>query len=315
MGSLILRRFAAVVPVMLLVSFAVFMLVSLIPGDAAVRLAGGDNATPERIAEIREQFGFDDPFLVQYWDWLSGALVLDFGTSLVDNRPVIETIGQRFPITLTIAFAALGFGVVVGGLAGIVSGKRPGSVRDRIASLGAGLGLAVPSFWLAMLLIAVFSVELGWFPPGGIPRFGDDPVGWAQSLVLPAVSLGALAAATTARQLRASLVDVMGSAYVRTAWGKGGGAGRAVGKHALKNAAMPAVTILGLQMGTLIGGSVLVEQIFSVPGLGSRLLQAVLDFDLPVIQGVVVFFALIQVLLMLLVDIAYSLLNPKVRVS
>ena len=135
MGPLILRRFAAIVPVVLLVSFAVFMLVSLIPGDAAVRLAGGDNATPERIAEIREQFGFDDPFLVQYWDWLSSAVVLDFGTSLIDNRPVIETIGQRFPITLTIAFAALGFGVVVGGLAGIVSGTRPGSVRDRIASL------------------------------------------------------------------------------------------------------------------------------------------------------------------------------------
>lgn len=315
MGTLILKRLAAVIPVLLLVSFAVFMLVTLVPGDAAITLAGGDNATAERIAEVRDELGLDQPLVVQYWEWLRHAVVLDFGNSLVNDRPVMGTIRDRFPVTLTIAFGAMGFGVIIGGLVGFISGKRPGSMRDRMATVGASLGLAMPSFWLAMLLIAVFSLQLDWFPPGGLTPFSEDPAGWAWSLVLPAVSLGLLAAAVTARQLRASLIDVMGSHYVRTAWGKGGGVGRVVGKHALKNAAMPTVTILGLQLGTLIGGSVLIEQIFSIPGLGSRLLQAVLDSDLTMIQGIVIFFAFIQVLLMLLVDVAYSLLNPKVRAS
>lgn len=315
MLALILRRVAALVPVMLLVSFVVFMLSTLIPGDAATVLAGGENATPERIAEVRAELGLDQPLLVQYWDWLSHALVLDFGDSLVDQRPVIGTIQDRFPVTLTLAFAAIAFGVILGGLAGFVAGKRPGSTRDRFATVGSSIGMAVPNFWLGMLLISAFSLQLGWLPPGGLPLFTEDPAGWAQSLVLPAIALGMLPAAIIMRQLRASLVDVMGSHYVRTAWGKGGGVARVVGKHALKNAAMPTVTVLGLTMGSLIGGSVLVEQIFSIPGLGTRLLQAVLDSDLPMIQGIVVFFALIQVVLMLLVDIVYSFLNPKVRTS
>lgn len=315
MGTLILRRLVAVVPVMLLVSFAVFMLVALIPGDAATTLAGGANATEERIAEIREEYGFNDPLPVQYWEWLRGALVLDFGNSLIDGRPVMESIGARFPITMTIACVALALGVLVGSAAGIVSGMRPGSLSDGLAVLGASLGMAVPGFWLAMVLIALFSIELGWFPPGGFTPLTEDPVEWLRSIVLPAVSLGALAAATQARQLRASLIDVMNSAYVRTAWGKGGAPGRVVGKHALKNAAMPAVTVLGLQLGSLIGGAVIIEQIFSVPGLGTYLLDSVLALDLPVIQGIVVFFALIQVILMLLLDISYGLLNPKVRAS
>ncbi|QIX53711.1 ABC transporter permease [Rhodococcus sp. DMU1] len=315
MLALILRRIAALIPVMLLVSFVVFMLSTLIPGDAATVLAGGENATPERIAEVRAELGLDQPLLVQYWDWLRHALVLDFGDSLVDQRPVIGTIQDRFPVTLTLAFAAIAFGVIVGGLAGFVAGKRPGSTRDRVATVGSSIGMAVPNFWLGMLLISAFSLQLGWLPPGGLPLFAEDPAGWSQSLVLPAIALGMLPAAIIMRQLRASLVDVMGSHYVRTAWGKGGGVTRVVGKHALKNAAMPTVTVLGLTMGSLIGGSVLVEQIFSIPGLGTRLLQAVLDSDLPMIQGIVVFFALIQVVLMLLVDIAYSFLNPKVRTS
>lgn len=315
MLALILRRLGAVIPVMLLVSFAVFMLSTLVPGDVAVTVAGGENATPERIDAVREELGLDQPLMVQYWDWLRHAVMLDFGDSLVDRRPVMETIQTRFPTTLSIAVGAIAFGVIVGGLAGFVSGKRPGSARDRLATVGSSVGMAIPSFWLAMILIAVFSLQLGWYPPGGLPLFSEDPVGWARSLVLPSVSLGLLAAAITARQLRASLIDVMGSHYVRTAWGKGGGVTRVVGKHALKNAAMPTVTVLGLLMGSLIGGSVLVEQIFSIPGLGSRLLQAVIDSDLPMIQGIVLFFALIQVLLMLLIDIAYSFLNPKVRAS
>lgn len=315
MATLILRRLLAIIPVMLVVSFLVFMLSTLIPGDAAVVLAGGDNATPQRIAEVRAELGLDDPLIVQYWEWLRHAIVLDFGDSLVDRRPVIGTIQERFPVTLTLAVAAMIFAVIVGGLAGFVAGKRPGSARDRIATVGSSIGMAVPNFWLGMLLISAFALTLGWFPPGGLPPFREDPAGWASSLVLPAIALSLLPAAIVMRQLRASLVDVMSSHYVRTAWGKGAGVTRVVGKHAFKNAAMPTVTVLGLTLGSLIGGSVLVEQIFSIPGLGTRLLQAVLDSDLPMIQGIVILFALIQVLLMLLVDIVYSFLNPKVHAS
>ena len=315
MVGLILRRLLAIFPVMLLVSFVVFMLSSLIPGDLAYVLAGGDNATPDRIAQVRAELGLDQPLLVQYWDWLRHAVVLDFGDSLVDRRPVMATIRDRFPVTLTLAVAAIVFAVIVGGLTGFIAGKRPGSARDRVATVGSSVGMAVPNFWLGMLLISGFSLTLGWFPPGGLPVFAEDPVGWVSSLVLPSIALGLLPAAIVMRQLRASLVDVMGSHYVRTAWGKGAGVTRVVGKHAFKNAAMPTVTVLGLTLGSLIGGSVLVEQIFSIPGLGTRLLQAVLDSDLPMIQGIVILFALIQVLLMLVVDIVYSFLNPKVRAS
>lgn len=314
MLSLIGRRLVALVPVMLVVSFVVFMLSALIPGDVASVVAG-EGAPPERVAQVRAELGLDQPLLIQYWDWLQHAAALDFGNSVIDGRSVIETLGERLPLTLTLAIGAMIFGTIVGGIAGFVSGMRPGSARDRLATVGSSVGMAMPNFWLGMLLISLFSVQLGWLPPGGLPAFSDDPGGWARGLVLPVIALGLLPAAIIMRQLRASLVDVMGSLYVRTAWGKGAGVARVVGKHALKNAAMPTVTVLGLLLSSLIGGSVLIEQIFSIPGLGTRLLQAVFDSDLPMIQGIVVFFAFIQVVLMLLVDIAYSFLNPKVRAS
>lgn len=309
------RRLAAVVPVLLFATFGVFLLIELVPGDPSVALAGGENATEAKIAEVRDELRLDDPLVVRYIEWLGDAAQFDLGDSLVDGRPVTGKILDRLPITLSIAVAALLIGIVLGAASGIFAGMRPGRLLDRLTVVGASIGLAVPSFLLAMILISVFAIELGWFPALGFTRITDSPTGWLKSVMLPAISLGMLSAATLSRQLRASLIDVMSSHYVRTAWAKGCAPYRAVGKHALKNAAMPVVTVLGLQVGVLIGGSVIIEQIFSIPGLGTLLLQAVLARDLPVIQGVVIFFAILQVALMFLVDIAYGLLNPKVRVA
>lgn len=316
MIGLIVRRLVSLIPILLVVSFAVFMLSAMVPGDAATTIAGGVDATPERVAEIRDELGLDDPLLVQYGRWLGGALQLDFGTSLYgDQTTVSEDIRTRLPVTMGVALAAILIAVVIGVLVGVFAGLRPGAVADRLGVAGTSVALAIPNFFLAMVLITVFAVQRQWFPPLGYTPFADDPLQWLKSITLPAISLGLVASATIARQVRAALVDVLGSSYVRTAWANGLSPGRVIGKHALKNAAMPAVTALGLQLSALLGGAVIIEQVFSIPGVGTYLVRALTGQDLPVIQGVVVAFVLIHVVLNLVIDIVYGLLNPKVRVS
>lgn len=315
MARLIARRLSSLVPVLFLVSLVVYGLMALVPGDAAVQLAGGVDATEERIAEVRTELGLDDPFLVQYGRWLKGAVTFDFGESLVNGQSVSGDILNRLPVTASIAFGAMVVGLLVGVPAGIVAGMKAGTRLDRGLIFGTTLGIAVPNFWLAMVLILVFAVNLGWFPAIGFTRLTESPWDWLRSLVLPSLALGTFVAASVARQLRGELADVMQRSYVRTAWAKGGSARLVVGKHALKNAAIPAVTVVGLQMGGLIGGTVILEQIFSIPGLGTYLLQAITSSDMPVIMGVTTMFVLVYMVMSLLVDVAYGLLNPKVRVS
>lgn len=315
MATLIGRRLLTLIPILLLVSLGIYGLMALIPGDAAMQLAGGTGATEERIERVRGELGLNDPFLVQYGRWLGSAVQGDFGNSLVSRNSVSSEIASRLPVTLSLAFGAMVFGLLVGVPAGILSGMRSGTKLDRGVMFGSTMGVAIPNFWLAMLLIVVFAVNMGWFPAVGFTRLTDSPLGWLHSLVLPSIALGAYVAASMARQLRAELSDVMQRSYVRTAWAKGGSSRVVIGKHALKNASIPAVTVLGLQLGTLIGGAVIVEQIFSIPGLGSYLLRAVLSFDMPVIMGVVTMFVVVYVLMSLVVDISYGFLNPKVRVS
>ncbi|HMG44721.1 MAG TPA: ABC transporter permease [Acidimicrobiales bacterium] len=315
MARLIARRLSSLVPVLFLVSLVVYGLMALVPGDAAVQLAGGVDATEERIAEVRTELGLDDPFLVQYGRWLKGAVTFDFGESLVNGQSVSGDILNRLPVTASIAFGAMVVGLLVGVPAGIVAGMKAGTRLDRGLIFGTTLGIAVPNFWLAMMLILVFAVNLGWFPAIGFTRLTESPWDWLRSLVLPSLALGTFVAASVARQLRGELADVMQRSYVRTAWAKGGSARLVVGKHALKNAAIPAVTVIGLQMGGLIGGTVILEQIFSIPGLGTYLLQAITSSDMPVIMGVTTMFVLVYMVMSLLVDVAYGLLNPKVRVS
>ena len=316
MGALIARRLLALVPILLLVSFATFMLVALIPGDAAVTIAGGNNATPQHIAEVRHKLHLDDPIVEQYGRWLGSAAQLDFGESLFNERESVgDELAARLPVTLSLVLAAMAVGLLIGIPVGIISGLRPRGVADQAGRVGASLGLAIPSFWLGVELVVVFAIDRDWFPASGYVPFGDDPSEWLHHLVLPAVALGVWSAASLARQLRSELIDVLDAGYVRTAWAKGGRARLVVGKHALKNAAIPAVTVIGLQVGFLLGGSLVIEQIFAIPGLGSYLLRGVTTFDVPIIQGVVMVFVLVQVALSLLVDISYGLLNPKVRVQ
>jgi peptide/nickel transport system permease protein len=314
-GALIGRRLLALIPILLLVSFATFMLVALFPGDAAVTIAGGQNATAARVVEVRHELHLDDPMLEQYGRWLGGAVHLDLGRSLFSHTPVINEIEDRLPVTLSIVAAAMAVGLLLGIPLGLASGLRPNGAIDHSSRTAASIGLAVPSFWLAVELIAVLAVARRWFPPSGFVRIEDDPSGWLDHVTLPAVALGVASAASVARQLRAELIDVLDANYVRTAWAKGGRARLVVAKHALKNAAIPAVTVIGLQVGFLLGGTVVFEQIFGIPGLGTYFTQAATNQDVPVIQGVVLVFVVAQVVISLLVDITYGLLNPKVRVQ
>ena len=315
MGAMILRRVVSLVPVMLLVSFLVFGLGVLIPGDAAATLAGGENATLERIEEIREELGFDDPFLVQYWHWLSDAVRGDLGTSLLSHQSVTSEIRHLFPVTLSVVVAAMAIGLGIGIPTGLLAGMRPGSRLDRALMFGTTLGIAVPNFWLAIVLISIFAVELQWLPAIGFTRVTDDPVQWVKAVILPGFALGVLISASVARQLRAELADVMQSNYIRTMWAKGGTTRVVVARHGFKNAAIPMITVVGLQIGGLLGGTVIVEQIFSIPGLGTYILRAINGQDLPVIQGVAMFFVIINVSMSLIVDISYGLVNPRVRIS
>lgn len=315
MLGLVIRRLIAVVPMLLIVSFLIFGLVAVIPGDAAVTLAGGADAQPEAIERIRTELNLDDPFLVQYGRWLADAAQLDFGTSLYSGDAITDDLRERLPVTMGLAALVLGLALVVALLVGVTGGLRPGSLLDRALLLGSSASIAMPAFWVAMILVVIFAVNLRWVPPFGFVEFGESPLEWFKRMILPAAALALAPAAVVARQLRGGLADTMQSAFIRTAWAKGGSTRQVVVGHALKNSAAPAVTVLGLQISVILGGAVLVEQIFSIPGMGTYLLSAVSTQDLPAVQGVAMLFVLITVAVNLVVDIVYGMLNPKVRVS
>lgn len=315
MIGLVVRRLLSLVPILLVVSFVIFGLVALIPGDAAVTLAGGIDAQPERIEEIRAELDLDDPVVVQYANWLGDAVSLDFGTSLYSQRPVTDELAERLPVTLGLVALVMVIALIGAAIIGIVGGLRPGSVVDRGLLLGSSASIAMPSFWVGLLLIVAFAVKLKWLPPFGYTPFGESPWEWFKGMILPAIALALSSAAVIGRQLRAGLADTMRAPFVRTAWAKGGSTRQVVVGHAVKNSVLPAVTVLGLQLGALLGSTVIIERIFTIPGLGTYLLNAVNSQDLPAVQGVAVLFVLIQVTVSLLVDISYGYLNPKVRAT
>jgi peptide/nickel transport system permease protein len=311
---LFLRRLLFVVPILFLVSILVFSFVLLIPGDPAVTLAG-DNPTPEQISQIRDKLGLNDPILTQYGHWVGHIVRGDLGDSLFTGRPVWKSIKERLPVTISLAGLSLLFALIIAVPAGIIAAVNRGRWIDSLTTVGASLGLAMPSFWLGLILVLVFGLRLGWLPATGFISISDSPWEWFKHLVLPAVTLGAAAAAETTRQLRASLSDVLDEDYVRTARAKGLGWRSVVFKHGMKNAAIPVITVVGFQVAFLLGGSVIVEQLFALPGLGGLAIRAVLDRDVPVIQGIVMFAATIVIAVNLVVDMLYGLLNPKVRAS
>jgi peptide/nickel transport system permease protein len=314
MLALVVRRVVATVPILLITSAAIYLLVT-VNGNAAVTLAGGESATPQQIAQVKREYHLDDPFIVQYGRWLWNASHLDLGTSLFSHETVISDLQKRFPVTLSLVLASLVLGLLIGIPLGIISGVRRGSAYDHSARAFASLGVAVPSFCLAIGLVVGLAVYLRVLPPAGYVSLTDDPLAWARYMLLPAATLGVGVAAVVSRQLRGSVIDVLESQYIRAVWARGAGPGVVIWKHVLRNAATTPLTVLGVHVGYLLGGTVIVEQIFAIPGLGQLMLRAVVGADLPIIMALTVLFVLGQVTISLLVDVAYGFVNPKVRGS
>lgn len=320
MLQLVVRRLLLLVPTMLLVTFGAYSLMVLVPGDAATFLAGGENASPERVEEVREELGLNDAYLVQYGRWLGNAARLDFGESLVSGGEVTDEIQNRLPVTLSIMLGAVVIGLALAVPIGLWSGARQGGLVDRALLLVTSIGLAIPNFVLAVVLVNYFAIRWGWFDAVGFTRLtgtdGQLQLGdWLKSLALPSIALGVGVAARLARQVRAGVIDTLDEPYIRTAWAKGCPPRTVIGKHVLKNAAIPSVTIAGLLIGGMLGGTVIIEAIFSAPGIGEYLVRAITSRDIPAIQGVAVMFVLSFAVINLVVDVAYGWLNPKVEVA
>ncbi|GAC1308649.1 MAG: ABC transporter permease [Acidimicrobiales bacterium] len=314
MARLLLRRLLVSIPLLAVVSLMVFSLILLVPGDPAIALAG-ENPSPAAIAAVRQRLGLNDPFFVQFWHWLSGVLHGNLGVSLFTSQTVSSAITARLPATLSLTLLALAFAGVAGLIVGSAAGLRPGSWIDRVATLGASFGVAVPYFWVGMILVLVLAVNHRVFPAVGYVPLTHDPFAWFQHLILPASALALAPAAVVARQTRASLATVMNEDYVRTARAKGLAPWVIVGKHALKNAALPVITSFGLEANRLIGGTVVIEQLFALPGIGQLAYQSVFNRDFPVVQGVVLVAAAMVLLVNVLVDVSYRYFNPKVAQS
>jgi peptide/nickel transport system permease protein len=304
MLHLIAGRLVTGVPTLLAVSLCVFAIVRLIPGDPA-RLLAGDFATEQIVDELRQRWRLNDPFPVQYAAYLGGVLRGDLGRSITTSTPVLPELSERFLRTLELAVAAIALAALVGIAAGIVSAIRRSTLVDYLATALALAGISTPIFWSGLILILLFSVTLEWLPAGG--------TGTLRHLVLPAVSLGLFGAGVLARQTRSGLLEVLGQDFVRTARAKGLPERVVVVKHALKNALIPVVTVLGDQFGRLLGGAILTETVFSWPGLGRYLIDAIAQRDYPAVQGAILLFATAVVVVNLLVDLSYSALDPRVR--
>lgn len=312
MLKIFLSRLAAAIPLLAIISFLIFSLIVLIPGDPAISLAG-QNPTPEQIATIRESLGLNEPFLVRYWHWISGVLHGDLGHSLFSSQTVWVEITARLPTTVSLVGLCMVIALVLGIAMGAIAGLRPGTWVDRSATVLASIGVAVPYFWVGMLLIMMLSVNLAWFPSVGYVPLTEDPLEWLRHLALPAFALSLTPSAIIARQTRASLVTVMSEDYIRTARAKGLRPARVVMKHALKNAALPVITVFGIEMSRLLGSTVVIEQLFSLPGIGKLAYDAVFNRDFPIVQGVVLVAAAIVIVINILVDVSYAYFNPRVR--
>ncbi|MDP9252034.1 MAG: ABC transporter permease [Chloroflexota bacterium] len=310
-------RLVGAIPTLLGVSVLTFLFIRLIPGDAiAARLGTSTALSPEQLASLRAYFGLDQPLYQQYWTWLTSLLRGDFGYSIRTGRPVLVEITERLPATLELATAATLIAVIIGLPLGLLSALRPRSRVDGIARIGGLIGLSLPSFWLGTLIIVLFSLYLRWLPnTGGYVDFVRDPVGNLALIVLPAVTLGVALAAATMRMTRSAMLDVLGADYVRTAWAKGLPGALIIRRHVLKNGLIVVVTLLGIQVGQLLGGAVVVEEIFSIPGVGRMLLAAIVQRDYALVQGGVLVIAILFVLVNIVVDLLYGYLDPRIRLT
>lgn len=334
MGRYIGKRLLNLIPVLLGITLLVFAFLHLIPGDPAVVMAG-ERATPEQVAALREQLGLNQPLPLQYLVFLGNLLRLNFGTSIISGVPIAEEIRTRWPATFELSVAAMLVATIIGIPAGVLAAVRKNSAVDNLTMSGSLLGVSLPVYWLGLLLVYLFAVNLQWLPPSG--RISIDaglnfkPItGFyvldallqgnlkaikdvLSHLILPAVTLGTIPLAILARITRSAMLEVLSQDYIRTARAKGLLERWVIFKHALKNALLPVVTIIGLQFGTLLGGAILTETIFSWPGIGSWIYEGILSRDYPVVQGGVVFVAVAFVIINLLIDLSYAFLDPRIQ--
>ena len=308
----VLRRFLATVPVMVVVALAVFALLHVTPGDPAVIIAG-DYATPDDIARIRTKLGLDRPFLTQVGIWLGQIVRGDLGTSIFSGLPVSTLIRQRAETTIALTLLAMLISVGVGVPLGVVAAWRKGSWIDRLVMVIAVSGFSMPVFWLGFLLVYVFAISLAWLPVQGYQPLAAGTWPFLRHLILPALTLSVIYMALVARMTRASMLGVLAEDYIRTAFAKGLPPGRVLVRHALKNAALPVVTIVGIGFALLIGGAVVTESVFALPGLGRLTVDAIVRRDYPVIQGVLLIVSGVYVLINLAIDMLYVVLDPRIK--
>lgn len=312
MIAYIARRLIALLPVLLIVATVGFFLIYLTPGDPAAVMLGPD-ATTEELNELRRVMGLDQPLLVQLVRWYYRVLQGDLGHSIFLNRPVLQAIYERLEPTVLLTLLSLAVAVAIGVPAGIIAAVRRNTWIDQLSMGIALFGVSVPNFWLGINLILLFSVYLGWFPVAGYVPLDQSVSGAIRSLVLPAVTLGISASALIARMTRSSMLEVLGQDFIRTARAKGNEEIRVIFRHALRNALIPTVTVIGLAIGGLLAGAVVTETVFAIPGVGRLVISSVMRRDYPVVQGVLMFIAVIYVIVNLLTDILYVYLDPRVK--
>jgi len=304
-----------VIPVLLGVTLVTFFAMRVLPGDLA-RTTLGENATPEAVAAFREEHNLDDPLVTQYLRWVGGLLTLDLGESFRSaDRPVLDEILRRIPVTFELTVVALAVSLLISFPAGIISAVKQDSIVDYISRVLSMAGLAIPSFVMGSLMITLPAIWFGWIPPLRYTGFTDNPIDNLGQMVLPAIALGLGLAGSVTRMIRSQLLEVLRQDYIRTARAKGVAGHVSVQRHALRNALIPVLTVIGLQLGVLLGGTIIIEQIFALPGLGRLMVESVNLRDYPMVQGVVVFLAFAYVVVNLLVDLSYAWLDPRIRYS
>ena len=307
-----IKRIFQVIPVLFLCSIIIFSLIRLIPGNPALILAGPD-ALPEQIETLTRELGLDKPIIIQYFIWISNVLMGDFGNSIINGYPVFKLIGIKFFATLELAISGLIISLLISFPLGILSALKRNSIIEKFTTVFVALGQAVPTFWLGILLVLFFSIKLRWLPPSGRIEFSQNPEIAFKLIILPAFTLGVYTASVLTRFLKTSVLEILNSDYVMTARAKGLSEWTVIIRHVIKNALIPFVTVLGLQFGAFLGGSVVTESIFDWPGLGRLMLQSIHTRDYPVLQGTILVVVFGFVIVNLLIDLLYSFLDPKIR--
>ena len=310
----LLRRLLLAIPVVILVTIMVFSLMHLLPGDPATVILGQE-ATPQAVSALREQLGLNQPIVVQYLTWLWGVLHGDLGRSLVDNTPVSKLILQRLPVSLELTFGTFIIATLIAIPAGILSAARRGTWIDYSSTAFALGGMSIPHFWLGMMFIVLFSVKLGWLPASGYVPFSENPVANLAAMIMPMVATGLRESAILMRMVRSSLLEVMDADYIRTAYSKGLKERTVILHHALKNAFVPVLTVSGLMIAGLLGGLVITETIFSIPGYGKLLVDSIFTRDFVTVQGAILVSALLVVTVNLIVDLLYTVIDPRIKIG